>query len=79
MERTVPAVSLDAVSSSVYGTQIAQRIQYVVTQVMNTNAGAPVAEVSRILTHRLRGMGVNPSTRAVQQLAEIIARLPKSG
>lgn len=79
MERTVPPVSLDSLSSvSPFERQKAQRVQYVVAQVISTHSGSPENEVARILTQRLRGLGVNPSVRETQNLAEIISRLPKT-
>jgi hypothetical protein len=77
MEQKVPAVSMDRVSMSPYEKQVAGRLQYVVAQVVTSHAGAPEAEVARILTERLRGLGVNPNVREVHQIAESIARLPK--
>jgi hypothetical protein len=78
MESKVTPVSLDPVSWSHYGAQVAQRVQYVVGQVMNSHSGAPEPEVVRVLIQRLRGLGVNPNVREVSHLAEVIAKLPKS-
>jgi IS1 family transposase len=57
------------VSWSAYDTQVAQ--------VINTHAGSPESEVARVLTERLRGMGVNPNVREVASIAETIAKLPQ--
>ncbi|MCW2642008.1 MAG: hypothetical protein JWP76_4314 [Dactylosporangium sp.] len=78
MEQKVPAVSMDRVSLSPYESHVAQRLQYVVAQVMTSHAGAPEADVARVLAERLRGLGVNPDLREVHQIAESIARMPKS-
>jgi uncharacterized protein YpuA (DUF1002 family) len=78
MTQSIPPVSLDSVSGSAYQSNVAERVRYVVAQVMSTHAGAPEQEVQRVLTERLRGMGVNPSDRQVQQLAEMITRLPRA-
>jgi hypothetical protein len=78
MNQKAAGISIDAISLSVYDRQVAQRVQYVVAQVINSHAGAPEEEVRQILTHRLRGMGVNPNPRETQQIAELIAGLPKA-
>ncbi|NJC71017.1 hypothetical protein HC031_15025 [Planosporangium thailandense] len=74
----VAAVTMDRISLSPYESQVAQRLQYVVAQVMTTHAGAPQDDVVRVLTERLRGMGINPNPREISQIAESIAQLPKS-
>lgn len=73
----VAAVTMDRISLSPYDNQVAQRLQYVVAQVTTTHAGAKEADVARILTERLRGMGINPNPREISQIAESIARLPQ--
>jgi hypothetical protein len=73
----VAPVSMDRVTWSPYEASVAERLQYVVAQVVTTHSGAPEADVARILTERLRGLGVNPNFREVQQIARSIARLPK--
>jgi uncharacterized protein YpuA (DUF1002 family) len=78
MEKKVSAVSMDRLSSSPHDSQVAQRMQYVVAQMMSSHAGAPEADVARILAERLRAFGVNPNLREVHQIAASIARLPKS-
>jgi hypothetical protein len=73
----VTPVTMDRVALSPYESHVAQRMQYVVAQVVTTHAGAPEADVARILAERLRGLGVNPNAREVHQIAESIAHLPK--
>ncbi|GII21856.1 hypothetical protein [Planosporangium mesophilum] len=77
MEQKIPAVTLDRVSLSPYQAQVAQRLQYVVAQVVTSHAGSPEQEVAKILTERLRGLGVNPNPREVHQIAESIAKMPQ--
>jgi uncharacterized protein YpuA (DUF1002 family) len=77
MEQKVPAVTMDRVSLSPYEAQVAQRLQYVVAQVATSHAGSPEQEVAKILSERLRGLGVNPNAREVHQIAESIAKMPK--
>jgi hypothetical protein len=69
---------MDRVSMSLYEKQVAGRLQYVVAQVMTSHAGSPQDEVVKVLTERLRGLGVNPNVREVLQIAESIAHLPKA-
>jgi hypothetical protein len=69
---------MDRVSMSLYEKQVAVRLQYVVAQVMTSHAGSPQEEVVKVLTERLRGLGVNPNVREVLQIAESIAHLPKA-
>lgn len=78
MNKKVGAVTMDRIALSPYETQVAQRLQFVVAQVTATHAGAKEEDVARILTERLRGLGVNPNLREVHQIAESIAQLPKS-
>jgi hypothetical protein len=78
MAEKVSGVSMDSVSLSTYGSNVALRMQYVVAQVMTSHAGAPENDVLRILTQRLRGMGISPNVREIQQIAKTIAGLPKS-
>jgi uncharacterized protein YpuA (DUF1002 family) len=78
MKDKVPAVSMDRISLSPHESHVAQRLQYVVAQVMTTHAGAPEADVAHVLAERMRGLGVNPNLREVHQIAESIARMPKS-
>jgi hypothetical protein len=70
---------MDSVSWSTYDSNVAQRMQYVAAQVISTHAGSPETEVARVLTQRLRGLGVNPNVREIAHLAETIAHLPKAG
>jgi hypothetical protein len=79
MDQKISPIALDKVStSSAYDTQVAQRMQYVVAQIINTHAGSPESEVARVLTERLRGMGVNPNVREVASIAETIAKMPQT-
>ena len=71
------AVAFDTASSRTPGWQVAQRVQYVVSQVTDVCAGMPESEVARVLTQRLRGIGVSPNDRDVQRYAQAIADLPR--
>jgi len=75
----IPRISPGSIADSPYGLQVAQRIQYAVTQVINSHSGFPEVEVARVLHERIRGLGVNPNAREVKHLAEVIAALPKRG
>jgi uncharacterized protein YpuA (DUF1002 family) len=77
MKQKVDPVSMDRISVSTHDSQVAQRLQYVVAQVVTSHAGAPEADVARVIAERLRGLGVNPNLREVHQIAESIARMPK--
>jgi hypothetical protein len=78
MADEIVPVSLDSVTwSSSYTSHVAQRMQFVIAQVVSSHAGSPEADVARELSQRLRGLGVNPNVREITRLAETIARLPK--
>jgi hypothetical protein len=58
--------------------QLAQRVQYVVSQVARKRAGDPADDIALELQTRLRRMGIVPNTRDVNQYAEKIAGLQVS-
>jgi hypothetical protein len=71
------AVSFDAHVGSPPGTQVAQRIDYVVNQLAQTHRGLPEADIAQELQKRLRGLGVPVSARTLVDLAQAIARMPE--
>jgi hypothetical protein len=73
----IPPISLGAITGTPFGLQVAQRVQYAVAQVIGSHGGWDETEVAKVLTQRIRGLGVNPNAREVHHLAEVISKLPK--
>jgi hypothetical protein len=73
----IPPISLGAVADTPFGLQVAQRVQYAVAQVIASHGGTDEPEVAKVLTQRIRALGVNPNAREVAELAAVISRLPR--
>ncbi|TQS41801.1 hypothetical protein [Cryptosporangium phraense] len=77
---SISGLSFNASDSSAtrLGWQIAQRVEFVVSQVARQKAGAPADEIAQELHGRLRRMGVVPNVRELNEYADRIANLPTS-
>ncbi|HEU5109663.1 MAG TPA: hypothetical protein VFT95_14065 [Micromonosporaceae bacterium] len=74
--REVQALNLASAPRWQVDRHVAVRLEYVVNQVVQLHRGEAEEEIARIITDRLRALGVPPQARQVQLLAQAIARLP---
>ncbi|GAA3387232.1 hypothetical protein [Cryptosporangium minutisporangium] len=63
-------------SATRLGWQVAQRVQYIVSQVARQKAGESPDDIARELHTRLRRLGVVPNKREVDAYADQISALP---
>jgi hypothetical protein len=72
-----PITSIDFASGPRWTVErhVMVRIEYIVGQVAVTHAGQPEAGVARVISDRLRGLGVNPQLQQVQHYALAISQL----
>jgi len=75
-DREVAALTLASAPRWQVDRHVAVRLEYVVNQVMQLHRGESEEEIARLITDRLRALGVPPQARQIQQLAQAIARLP---
>lgn len=54
------------------------RIEYVVNQVAVSHAGQSETAVARVISDRLRGLGVTAQPRQIRHYAVAISQLPQS-
>lgn len=58
------------------GWQTQLRVDYAVNRVMQTHRGESAAEIAQAIQDQLRGVGVVPNGRMIQQYALVISQLP---
>jgi hypothetical protein len=76
VREAISPLSLDAGPRWPVERHVMMRIDYVVSQVSITHAGQSEADIARLITDRLRGLGVTPVPRHIQEYALAISQLP---
>jgi ABC-type glutathione transport system ATPase component len=76
MEPVATINLLSAGGSRTAGWQVQLRVDYVVTNVMQTHRGQSEDEVRQAIQDQLRSVGVVPNGRQIAQYAQAISQLP---
>jgi hypothetical protein len=78
VREAISPLSLDSGPRWPVDRHVMLRIEYVVNQVAVSHAGQSEEAIARLITDRLRGLGVTAIPRNVQEYAAAIASLPES-